>query len=99
MEFYPLDFNFVCPTKLNAFQEKLLEFEKLGAIVLDCSVDSHFSHKAWLETPKENGGIQGIEYGLVADGGKIAEDYDVLSDEHIAYRGLFLIDQQGIVRH
>jgi peroxiredoxin (alkyl hydroperoxide reductase subunit C) len=64
------------------------------------SVDSHFSHKAWLDTPKEKGGIQGIEYGLVADiGGKIAKDYDVLSDEHIAYRGLFLIDQQGIVRH
>lgn len=98
--FYPLDFTFVCPTELHAFQEKLPEFEKLGAVVLGCSVDSHFSHKAWLETPKEKGGIQGIEYGLVADiGGKIAKDYDVLSDEHIAYRGLFLIDQQGIVRH
>ncbi|MFN6414691.1 MAG: peroxiredoxin [Pseudomonadota bacterium] len=98
--FYPLDFTFVCPTELHAFQEKLSEFEKLGAVVLGCSVDSHFSHKAWLDTPKEKGGIQGIEYGLVADiGGKIAKDYDVLSDEHIAYRGLFLIDQQGIVRH
>ena len=98
--FYPLDFTFVCPTELHAFQEKLNEFEKLNTIVLGCSVDSQFSHKAWLSTPKEKGGIQGIEYGLIADlGGKVAKDYDVLSDENIAYRGLFLIDQQGVVRH
>ncbi len=98
--FYPLDFTFVCPTELHAFQEKLNEFEKLNTIVLGCSVDSQFSHKAWLSTPKEKGGIQGIEYGLIADlGGKVAKDYDVLSDENIAYRGLFLIDQQGLVRH
>ena len=98
--FYPLDFTFVCPTELHAFQEKLSDFERLGTVVLGCSVDSHFSHKAWLATPREKGGIQGIEYGLIADiGGKIAKDYDVLSDENIAYRGLFLIDQQGIVRH
>ena len=98
--FYPLDFTFVCPTELHAFQEKLTEFEKLNTIVLGCSVDSQFSHKAWLSTPKEKGGIQGIEYGLIADlGGKVAKDYDVLSDEKIAYRGLFLIDQQGVVRH
>lgn len=98
--FYPLDFTFVCPTELHAFQEKLTEFEKLNTIVLGCSVDSQFSHKAWLSTPKEKGGIQGIEYGLIADlGGKVAKDYDVLSDENIAYRGLFLIDQQGVVRH
>lgn len=61
--FYPLDFTFVCPTELHAFQEKLNEFEKLNTIVLGCSVDSQFSHKAWLSTPKEKGGIQGIEYG------------------------------------
>ncbi len=98
--FYPLDFTFVCPTELHAFQEKLNEFEKLNTIVLGCSVDSQFSHKAWLSTPKEKGGIQGIEYGLIADlGGKVAKDYDVLNDENIAYRGLFLIDQQGVVRH
>jgi peroxiredoxin (alkyl hydroperoxide reductase subunit C) len=98
--FYPLDFTFVCPTELHAFQEKLNEFEKLNTIVLGCSVDSQFSHKAWLSTPKEKGGIQGIEYGLIADlGGKVAKDYDVLSDENIAYRGLFLIDHQGVVRH
>lgn len=98
--FYPLDFTFVCPTELHAFQEKLKEFEKLNTIVLGCSVDSQFSHRAWLSTPKEKGGIQGIEYGLIADlGGKVAKDYDVLNDENIAYRGLFLIDQQGVVRH
>lgn len=98
--FYPLDFTFVCPTELHAFQDHLEEFKKLGAVVLGCSVDSHFSHKAWLETPKEKGGIQGIEYGIISDlGGKIAQEYDVLSDEDIAYRGLFLIDQKGIVRH
>ncbi len=65
-----------------------------------CSVDSHFTHKAWLETPKSKGGIQGVEYGLVSDiGGKIAKDYDVLNEDGIAYRGLFLIDKEGIVRH
>lgn len=98
--FYPLDFTFVCPTELHAFQEKLQDFIKLGATVLACSVDSHFTHRAWLETPKEKGGIQGVKYGLIADiGGKIAEDYGVLNEEKIAYRGLFLIDQKGIVRH
>jgi peroxiredoxin 2/4 len=98
--FYPLDFTFVCPTELHAFQEQLTEFQKLGAVVLGCSIDSQFSHRAWLATPKEKGGIQGVEYGLIADiGGKIAKDYDVLSDANIAYRGLFLIDQQGVVRH
>ena len=98
--FYPLDCTCVCQTELHAFQERLTEFEKLGAVILGCSIDSQFSHKAWLATPKKRGGIQGVEYGLIADiGGKIAKDYDVLSDENIAYRGLFLIDQQGVVRH
>jgi peroxiredoxin (alkyl hydroperoxide reductase subunit C) len=98
--FYPLDFTFVCPTELHAFQEKLSEIEKLNAVVLGCSIDSQFSHRAWLATPKEKGGIKGVEYGLIADiGGKIAKDYDVLSDQNIAYRGLFLIDQHGVVRH
>jgi peroxiredoxin (alkyl hydroperoxide reductase subunit C) len=98
--FYPLDFTFVCPTELHAFQEKLEEFNKLGAVVLACSVDSAYTHKAWLETPKEKGGIQGIKYGIISDmGGKIAKDYDVLNEDGIAYRGLFLIDQKSIVRH
>jgi peroxiredoxin (alkyl hydroperoxide reductase subunit C) len=98
--FYPLDFTFVCPTELHAFQSALSQFEKLHCVVLGCSVDSHFSHLAWLEMPKEKGGICGVQYGLISDlGGHIAKAYDVLSDDGIAYRGLFLIDQKGIVRH
>lgn len=98
--FYPLDFTFVCPTELHAFQECLEEFSKNDCVVLGCSVDSYFSHNAWLNTPKERGGIQGITYGLVADlGGAIARSYDVMSPDEVAYRGLFLIDREGIVRH
>ena len=99
--FYPLDFTFVCPTELHAFQEKLSEFEKRNAQVVGCSVDSGYTHLAWLNTPKNKGGIQGIEFPLVADLNKtIARDYDVLiPHEGIAYRGLFLIDREGIVRH
>jgi peroxiredoxin (alkyl hydroperoxide reductase subunit C) len=99
--FYPLDFTFVCPTELHAFQEKLSEFEKRGAQVVGCSIDSWFSHHAWLAMPKEKGGIHGVSYPLVSDIHKtIAKDYGVLKeDEGIAYRGLFLIDKEGIVRH
>ena len=98
--FYPLDFTFVCPTELHAFQEKLEDFSKSDCVVLGCSVDSHFSHLAWLATPKEKGGIQGVTYGLLSDlGGNIAKAYDVLNSDGIAYRGLFLIDRDGIVRH
>ena len=99
--FYPLDFTFVCPTELHAFQEKLEEFEKRGAQVIGCSVDSCYSHFAWINTPKAQGGIAGVDYPIVADLNKtIARDYDVLMEsEGIAYRGLFLIDREGIVRH
>jgi len=99
--FYPLDFTFVCPTELHAFQEKLADFEKLGAVIVGCSVDSHFSHLAWLNTPKSKGGIQGVNYPIVSDINKtIAKDYHVLNkEEGIAFRGLFLLDKQGIVRH
>ena len=99
--FYPLDFTFVCPTELHAFQEKLGEFEEREAQVMGCSIDSYFSHQAWLNTPKNKGGIQGITYPLISDINKtIARDYDVLFEEEgIAYRGLFLIDKEGIVRH
>lgn len=98
--FYPLNFTFVCPTELHAFQEKLSEFEKLDATVLACSVDSQFSHNAWLNTPPSQGGIEGIQYGIVADvGGEIAKSYDVLHADRIAYRALFLIDREGVVRH
>ena len=99
--FYPLDFTFVCPTELHAFQEKLAAFEALNCKVIGCSVDSHFSHKAWLEVEKKSGGIKGITYPLVSDLNKtIAKDYDVLiPGDGIALRGAFLIDKEGIVRH
>jgi peroxiredoxin (alkyl hydroperoxide reductase subunit C) len=99
--FYPLDFTFVCPTELHAFQEKLAEYEKRDAQVIACSVDSCYTHLAWLATPKNKGGIQGVTYPIISDLNKtIARDYDVL-DTHqgLAYRGLFLIDREGIVRH
>lgn len=99
--FYPLDFTFVCPTELHAFEAELEEFQKRNSQVVACSVDSHFSHAAWLNTPKAKGGIEGITYPLVSDLNKtIARDYQVLKeDEGIAYRGLFLIDRQGVIRH
>jgi peroxiredoxin (alkyl hydroperoxide reductase subunit C) len=99
--FYPLDFTFVCPTELHAFQDKLKEFEERNTQVVGCSVDSCYSHYAWANTPKNKGGIQGVEYPLVSDLNKsISRDYDVLIEkEGIAYRGLFLIDPNGIVRH
>lgn len=99
--FYPLDFTFVCPTELHAFQEKLKEFEKRNTQLIGCSVDSCFSHAAWLSTPKCKGGIEGVSYPIVSDINKsISKSYQVLKEEDgIAYRGLFLIDREGIVRH
>lgn len=112
--FYPKDFTFVCPTELHRFQEELHEFEKREVAVVGCSTDSEFSHWAWLQTPKSKGGIEGVKYPLVADINKtISEDYDVLAGDYstdengklivegelVAYRGLFLIDKKGIVRH
>ncbi|MBK9290941.1 MAG: peroxiredoxin [Bacteroidetes bacterium] len=112
--FYPLDFTFVCPTEILAFQERLAEFEQRNVAVVGCSIDSKFSHWAWLNTPIEKGGIQGVTYPLVSDINKtISVNYDVLAGhfdyneegemifngEAVAYRGLFLIDKDGIVRH
>jgi peroxiredoxin (alkyl hydroperoxide reductase subunit C) len=99
--FYPLDFTFVCPTELHAFQEKLAEFEARNAKVIGCSIDSCYSHIAWLNTPKLKGGIEGVGYPIISDITKsIARNYQVLCEsEGIAFRGLFLIDQNGIVRH
>jgi len=112
--FYPLDFTFVCPTEIIAFQDKLEEFEKREVAVVGCSVDSQFSHWAWLNTEKKNGGIKGVKFPLVADLSKtISENYGVLAGEYdidddgkavfkgapVAYRGLFLIDKNGVVRH
>ncbi|HNV51629.1 MAG TPA: peroxiredoxin [Tenuifilaceae bacterium] len=112
--FYPADFTFVCPTELLAFQEKLTEFEKRNTQVVACSVDSEFSHWKWLQTELKEGGIKGVTYPLVADLAKtISENYDVLAGSYEyteegeasfvgtpqSYRGLFLIDKSGIVRH
>lgn len=112
--FYPMDFTFVCPTELLSFQEKLAEFEKRDTVVVGCSVDSKFSHWAWLNAEKKNGGIKGVSYPLVADFSKtISENYGVLAGEYdidiedklifsgnpVAFRGLFLIDKKGVVRH
>lgn len=99
--FYPLDFTFVCPTELHAFQEKADAFKKLNCEVIGCSIDSQFSHLAWLNTPKAKGGIEGVKYPIVADINKtIARDYDVLiPNAGVALRGAFLIDEKGIVRH
>jgi len=112
--FYPKDFTFVCPTELHAFQESLAEFEKRNVAVVACSTDTEQSHWGWLQVPKGQGGIKGIMYPIVADTTKtISSNFGVLTGEYyedengelaatgsmIAYRGLFLIDKNGIVRH
>jgi peroxiredoxin (alkyl hydroperoxide reductase subunit C) len=98
--FYPLDFTFVCPSEILAFDERLEEFHERGCEVVGVSVDSHYTHLAWRRTAVENGGIGKIRYPLVSDLKKnIARDYGVLFDDEVALRGLFLIDREGIVRH
>lgn len=98
--FYPLDFTFVCPSEIIAFDNRLKEFEDRDVKVIGVSVDSKFSHVAWKNTDVSKGGIGQIKYPLVADLTKsIARDYDVLMGEAVALRGTFLIDQDGIVRH
>jgi alkyl hydroperoxide reductase subunit AhpC len=98
--FYPLDFTFVCPTEIIAFSDKAAEFEKLGVQLLGISVDSHFTHLAWRNLPRAEGGLGQIEYPLIADLNKeISKSYDVLLAGGIALRGLFLIDKAGIVKH
>jgi peroxiredoxin (alkyl hydroperoxide reductase subunit C) len=98
--FYPLDFTFVCPSELIAFDHRLDEFSKRGINVIGCSIDSQYSHFAWRETPVDKGGIGRVRYPLVADLTKqIARDYDVLLDDAVALRGSFLIDKDGTIRH
>jgi peroxiredoxin (alkyl hydroperoxide reductase subunit C) len=98
--FYPLDFTFVCPTEIIAFSEAAGQFDALNVQLLGCSIDSHFTHLAWRNTPRTEGGLGDIQYPLVADLDKrIAEAYDVLLPMGIALRGLFLIDKDGVVRH
>lgn len=99
--FYPLDFTFVCPTEIIAFSDRIAEFEKRDVQILGASIDSHFSHLAWKNTPRKQGGIGDIKYPLIADINKsIARDYGVLLENAgIALRGLFLIDKNGVLRH
>ncbi|MDR1958003.1 MAG: peroxiredoxin [Planctomycetaceae bacterium] len=98
--FYPMDFTFVCPTEIIAFSEAAAEFEKLDVQLLGCSVDSEFTHLAWIDTPRKNGGLGGLNYPLVSDITKeISRNYDVLLPGGVALRGLFLIDKEGVVRH
>lgn len=98
--FYPLDFTFVCPTEIIAFSDRIKEFRDLNTEVVGVSVDSHFSHLAWSNTPRKEGGIGKIEYPLLADlTKKISDDYGVLLDDAgISLRGLFIIDPQQVVR-
>ena len=98
--FWPLDFTFVCPSELIAFDHRLEQFKKKNVQVIGCSVDSHFTHLAWKSTPIKNGGIGNVQYPMVADLSKsIARDYDVLFGDAVALRGSFLIDREGVVRH
>jgi peroxiredoxin 2/4 len=99
--FYPLDFTFVCPSEIVAFDNRLAQFKERGCEVIGASVDSHYTHLAWRNTPLDKGGIGQIQFPLVADLTKqIGRDYDVLTaDGAIEFRGTFLIDQKGIVRH
>jgi len=112
--FYPLDFTFVCPTEIIAFQDQIKEFEKRNTVVVGCSIDSQYSHWAWLNTPRNKGGIEGVKYPLVADLDKtISLKYNVLGGDYmvdengelsfegspVALRGLFLIDEEGVVQH
>jgi alkyl hydroperoxide reductase subunit AhpC len=97
--FYPLDFTFVCPTEIVAFSDRIKDFHDRGAEVIGCSIDSQFSHLAWIQTPREKGGLGGLTYPLVADlTKKISADYGVLLDGGIALRGTFIIDQKGVVQ-
>jgi len=99
--FYPLDFTFVCPTELTAFSDRLEEFEGIGAEVIGISTDSVHSHRAWIKTPREENGVEGLQYPLAADtGGRLARQFGVLiEDEGIALRGSFVIDPEGILRY
>jgi peroxiredoxin (alkyl hydroperoxide reductase subunit C) len=99
--FYPLDFTFVCPTELIHFSDRLDEIQGVGAEVLGVSTDSVHSHRAWLRTPKDKNGIEGVKYPIASDvGGKLARQYNILVEEaNIALRGLFIIDPEGTLQY
>merc|ERR1712096_223590 len=98
--FYPLDFTFVCPTEILAFNDRVEEFRKIGVEVVGCSVDSHFTHLAWMNTPRTEGGLGKLNIPLLSDlTHQISKDYGVyLEDNGISLRGLFIIDDKGILR-
>jgi len=97
--FYPQDFTFVCPTEIIAFNDRIKDFHSINTEVVGVSTDSHFSHLAWIRTPRKEGGLGELNYPLLADFKKnIAQDYGVLLEEGIALRGLFIIDTKGILR-
>ncbi len=99
--FYPLDFTFVCPTELTAFSDRYDDFEGIDAEIIGVSTDSAFSHRAWLQTPRDKGGVEGLRFPLGADITKsMSRDYGVLiEDRGIALRGLFVIDPEGVLRY
>lgn len=99
--FYPLDFTFVCPTELIHFSDRLEEFHGIGAEVLGISTDSVHSHRAWLNTPQDKNGIQGVKYPIASDvSGKLARAYNILVEEaNIALRGLFIINPEGVLQY
>lgn len=100
MFFYPLDFTFVCPSEILAFDHRMDQFKKLNTKVVAVSVDSQFTHLAWRNTPVEKGGLGKVRFPMVADLSKqIARDYQVLVGEAVALRGTFLIDKAGVIRH
>jgi len=97
--FYPLDFTFVCPSELIALDHRVEEFKSRGVEVMAVSIDSHFTHNAWRNTPVENGGIGPVNYTMVADlDHSICQAYDVETDGGVAFRGAFIIDREGVVR-
>jgi peroxiredoxin (alkyl hydroperoxide reductase subunit C) len=98
--FYPLDFTFVCPTELLAFSDRIADFKKINCALLAASIDSKYTHLAWLEKDRKSGGINGLTYPLISDlDRKLAADYGVLTDGGVALRGLFLIDPDGVIQH
>ena len=98
--FYPLDFTFVCPSEIIAFDNRVEEFKKRGVELMSVSIDSHWTHNAWRNTPVDEGGIGPVKFTMVADiTHQIAKDYDVESEGGVAFRGSFLIDEEGVVRH
>nr|YP_009296377.1 thiol-specific antioxidant protein [Thorea hispida]AOM65312.1 thiol-specific antioxidant protein [Thorea hispida]ARX95872.1 alkyl hydroperoxide reductase subunit AhpC [Thorea hispida]UNJ79157.1 thiol-specific antioxidant protein [Thorea hispida] len=98
--FYPLDFTFVCPTEITAFSDQYESFQKLNTEILGISVDSEYAHLAWLQIDRQSGGLGNLKYPLVSDLKKeISRAYNVLHDNSVALRGLFIIDKEGVLQH